>query len=496
MNPRFPTSMSNPATVLRTRPADLPESAVVISLFSTGQPPQVPPLPPLEKGALSFRGRVPAGLAFGTSGLRGLVTDITDLEAYVNTRGFLEYLRSSGAADRGALISVACDLRPSSDSPDRSILRAVARAISDAGFQVEVVGPLPTPALTYHALQQRRPSIMITGSHIPFDRNGIKFNKSTGEVLKSDEPGILRAVQKVRQEEYTRPEAGSLFAASGMFKPDAESFLTVGPTEARAEYLQRYLNFFPAHALQGLRIVFYQHSGVGRDLFVELLTHLGAEVIACGRSETFVPIDTEAIAQDKLDLLQSLADQARRQHGPIDAVISTDGDSDRPLVAGVDAAGKVRFFGGDLLGIVVAEFLNADVAVVPISANDAVDRWAEARGVTVVKTRIGSPFVIEAMQAAEARGGRRVVGWEANGGFLTGTAITRDGRALAALPTRDAALPILAALCAAKERGGSLVDRFAKLPRRFSKAGLIDEFPVAQSLALLQHFKQIGRAHV
>jgi len=36
----------------------------------------------------SFRGRQPEELAFGTSGLRGLVTDITDLEAYINTRGF------------------------------------------------------------------------------------------------------------------------------------------------------------------------------------------------------------------------------------------------------------------------------------------------------------------------------------------------------------------------------------------------------------------------
>ncbi len=39
-----------------------------------------------------FRGKNPTALAFGTSGLRGLVSDITDLEAYINTRGFLDYL--------------------------------------------------------------------------------------------------------------------------------------------------------------------------------------------------------------------------------------------------------------------------------------------------------------------------------------------------------------------------------------------------------------------
>jgi phosphomannomutase len=91
--------------------------------------------------------------------------------------------------------------------------------------------------------------------------------------------------------------------------------------------------------------------------------------------------------------LQSIADDAR-QFGRIDAIVSTDGDSDRPLVAGVDAlSGVVRFVGGDLLGIIVADWLvsrsavggvawcvttrhaqNAHSVAVPISSNDAVRR--------------------------------------------------------------------------------------------------------------------------
>ncbi|MFO1417827.1 MAG: hypothetical protein U1E83_04090 [Methylotetracoccus sp.] len=72
-------------------------------------------------------------------------------------------------------------------------------------------------------------------------------------------------------------------------------------------------------------------------------------------------------------------DEARAAHGRIDAVVSTDGDSDRPLILGVDADGtRLRFFGGDLVGMVTAEFLGADAAVVPISCNDAIDRGAVA----------------------------------------------------------------------------------------------------------------------
>ncbi len=139
-----------------------------------------------------FRGQQPTTLRFGTSGLRGLVTDITDLEAYINTRGFLGYLFESSDIERGQTVCLAGDLRPSSDSPERSIMRAVARAIEDAGLQVDNLGKIPTPALTCYAMHHDHPSVMVTGSHIPFDRNGIKFNRRSGEVLKQDEAGILR----------------------------------------------------------------------------------------------------------------------------------------------------------------------------------------------------------------------------------------------------------------------------------------------------------------
>src|SRR5258706_6478785 len=97
-----------------------------------------------KNGDPAFRGQHPAKLAFGTSGLRGLVTDITDLEAYINARGFLEFLREIGDVSPGQPVSLAGDLRPSSDSPERSIMRAVARAIVDAELVVDNLGQVPT----------------------------------------------------------------------------------------------------------------------------------------------------------------------------------------------------------------------------------------------------------------------------------------------------------------------------------------------------------------
>lgn len=434
----------------------------------------------------TFRGRTPTELAFGTSGLRGLVTDITDLEAYINTRGFLDYLFENNAVICGQEVFLGGDLRPSTNSPERSILRAVAKAVVDAPLTPVNLGPLPTPALTYQGLVQGRPSIMVTGSHIPFDRNGIKFNKPDGEVLKQDEKGILAAVAKIRATEYERGEQESLFDDAGWFKSGNHFEMPQESSAGTRNYLNRYLSALPPGCLKGLIVLFVQHSAVGRDLLPQLLSELGARVITAGRSETFVPVDTEALSTKMLEQFQGLADEAANSAGRLDAVVSTDGDSDRPLVLAPDEEGRLQFINGDLLGLLVASYLEADAIAVPISANDAIDRHFATSKVHITKTRIGSPHVIAAMKQLIHDGYRRVVGWEANGGFMTGLPMQLNGRELTALPTRDASLPIVAALQLINLKRRPLIDQVRALPKRFGAAGLIDQVPVATSRRMVE----------
>jgi phosphomannomutase len=154
---------------------------------------------------------------------------------------------------------------------------------------------------------------------------------------------------------------------------------------------------------------------------------------------------------------------------------------------------RVRFLSGDLLGLIVAEYLRADAAAVPISSNDAVERRLSERKVILEQTKIGSPYVVSALDRLRGAGTyERVVGWEANGGFLTGSDIALNKATLASLPTRDAMLPILANLFAAAEQGMSLPALWDRLPARFGRAGLIDNFPVAASQAILANLIPIG----
>ena len=441
----------------------------------------------------------PQPLKFGTSGRRGPVVHLTQLEIYINAVAELRYLQSlppgEGGIAAGDDFYFAYDLRPSSTTYVESeqgrgeICQAIVRAISDAGLRPVNLGDLPTPALTYFALIRGKASIMVTGSHIPFDRNGYKLNTSQGELLKHHEDPINQAVAELRERVYSQDFDESPFDEQGRFKA-GHSELPPVDSSARELYLERYTGFLAGQSLQGRRIVAYQHSAVGRDLLVELLSRFGAEVVPAGRSDTFVPIDTENIDAEQLVAIQKLADEAAAKHGAVWAVVSTDGDSDRPLILGVDS-GKARFFGGDLVGMIVAEYLGADAVVVPISCNDAIDRGSLA-AVLEPKTRIGSPYVIAAMEQARAKGRKAICGWEANGGFLVGSDIQRNGRLLKKLATRDAFLPVLCVLLAASERNSSLSGLFAELPKRFSRAALLKNFPRPVSLRILE-MKDLAR---
>ena len=403
-------------------------------------------------------------LKFGTSGLRDTVENMSDRECYINTRGFINFLKERGEIGKeDPSLAIGGDLRNSTPR----IMAAVARAVQDSGCHVISCGKLPSPALAYFAMKKGVPSIMVTGSHIPEDRNGIKFTKISGEVLKSDEQDILKNVAAVRNDEMKRPEVQKIFDEKGMFNSAENEPENAAEGEALSLYVRRYTDVFPKDSLSGLKIVFYQHSAVGRDIIGGILEGLGAEVIRVARSEKFVPVDTEKISTETLAFLKEWAGEYK----PF-ALFSTDGDSDRPLVA--DETGT--FIPGDKLGALVSLYLNPDFAAVPVSANDAVMSALAERGIKVMQTKIGSPYVVKAMiDEMSSSPSSKVVSWESNGGFLLGSDWQMPEGVLGALPTRDAVLPVIALLLLAKKAGIQVSEVIKNdLPARYTDAGVAD----------------------
>ncbi|MFN5825823.1 MAG: phosphomannomutase, partial [Rhodobacterales bacterium] len=316
---------------------------------------------------------------FGTSGLRGLVTELTPDLVRAHVAAFLR------ACPLGSGLFVARDLR---DSSPRIVADVIAAA-HGIGVDVTDCGAVPTPALALAAMGAGAAAVMVTGSHIPADRNGLKFYTPTGEITKTDESAILAVLGQ-----------GGRDAASGALRK----------ADAAGPYLQRYLRAFGPAALSGWRIGVWSQSAVGRDLLAQTLRALGAEVVEIGRSAQFIPIDTEGVGPDHRALLREAA-----VVGGLSAAVSTDGD--RPLV--VDEAGQI--VAGDVLGQITAIFLGAEVVVTPVSSNTGVQAMGFPRE---IRTRIDSPHVIAGMEAA---GQGRVVGYEANGGFLLGFDATGPG---------------------------------------------------------------------
>ncbi|MCF7847808.1 MAG: phosphomannomutase [Kiritimatiellales bacterium] len=403
-----------------------------------------------------------SGVKFGTSGARGLAVEMTDQVCYTYTKGFLQYLEETGELKKkGELVAVAGDLRPSTGR----IMAAVAKAASDMGYAPVNCGRIPSPAVALFGIENACPAIMVTGSHIPADRNGIKFNKCTGEILKFDEEQIREQVVEVDD---------SIFG-------DGEFELPEEDIDARIDYVRRYTKTFPEHCLSGKKIGIYQHSAVGRDTLIEIFSTLGADVTPLGFSETFVPVDTEAIREEDA----ALAREWSAENG-FDTIISTDGDSDRPLIS--DENGE--WLRGDVAGILAAKYLAADSVSTPVSCNTALEKcgwFADIR-----RTKIGSPFVVASMIDASFAGRKRVVGYEANGGFLINSDFPITGKSLRALPTRDAVLPVLCIILLSMRARQPISALLAGLPQRFTVSDRIQDFPTEESRRILERFEDVA----
>lgn len=386
-----------------------------------------------------------SGIKFGTSGARGLVVDFTPEVCIAFTVSFLDAMKKSFDFKR---VAVAMDNRPSSPT----MAETICATIKAYGYEVEFYGVLPTPALALQAMKDKIPSIMITGSHIPFDRNGIKFYTPLGEISKEDESDILNNLNEIISVSNNLPEAKST---------------------ATDNYLDRYSSYFGEKCLNGLKIGIYEHSSAGRDLYSKLFITLGAEVISLGRSDEFVPIDTEAVSQD---------DKAKGQEWSnkynFDAIFSTDGDGDRPLIA--DENGE--WLRGDIVGLLTSQILGIEALAVPVSCNTAIEKSGFFK--EVIRTKIGSPYVIEAFEQLKSY--KSFAGFEANGGFLLGSVVEKNGNILDALPTRDAVLPFMVLASHTVKENFPLSKLIEKLPQRFTSSDRIQNFPKANSLKLIE----------
>ncbi|MEO8118206.1 MAG: phosphoglucosamine mutase [Rhodoferax sp.] len=265
---------------------------------------------------------------------------------------------------------------------------ALESGFNSAGVDVVLLGPLPTPGVAYLTRTQRASlGVVISASHNPFADNGIKFFSAQGTKLSDS---WERDVESALDEAPVWADSASL-----------------GKTRRLDDAAGRYIEFCKSTfandlTLKGVKIVVDGAHGAAYQVAPKVFHELGAEVVAIGCSPDGLNINQEVGATHPQALVAAV-----EVHGA-DYGIALDGDADRLQL--VDAQGRL-FNGDEILYLMVKERLSRGgkvsskraSEVVPgvvgtLMTNMAVEIALRAKGIELVRAKVGDRYVLEELE--------------------------------------------------------------------------------------------------
>ncbi len=293
---------------------------------------------------------------------------------------------------------------------------ALESGFNSAGVDVVLLGPLPTPGVAYLTRAQRVSlGVVISASHNPFADNGIKFFSAQGTKL-SDAWEL--EVEAVLSQDPVWVDSVSL-----------------GKTRRLEDAAGRYIEFCKSTfgsdlSLRGRKIVVDAAHGAAYHIAPKVFHELGAEVIAIGCSPDGLNINHEVGANHPEALVQAVKDN----HA--DFGVALDGDADRLQL--VDSEGRL-FNGDELLYLIADERLGRDEhvpgVVGTLMTNMAVELALKARGVQLVRAKVGDRYVLEELEK-----NKWILGGEGSGHLLALDKHTTGDGLISALQVLQACL--------------------------------------------------------
>ncbi|MCR6496938.1 phosphoglucosamine mutase [Thermomonas sp. S9] len=373
---------------------------------------------------------------FGTDGIRGRVGEGAISADFVLRLGnAYGHALAAAARDRQEwrkpMVVIGKDTRIS----NYMFEAALEAGLVAAGVDVQLMGPMPTPAVAHLTHSMRADGgIVISASHNPHHDNGIKFFSAQGEKL--DDATELAIEAALEQPFRTVP--------SERLGKAVRTRDTVG------RYVEACKNSVPkGFQLGGMRIVVDCANGATYQLAPLVLRELDARVEAIGVEPNGVNIN-EGVGSTHPEALA-----ARVRESGVELGIAFDGDGDRVLF--VDAQGNVRD-GDDLLYVLACDWQASGRLRGPVvgtlMSNYGLEQALAARGIGFVRARVGDRYV---HQQLLAHGG--VLGGEASGHLLC----------LDRTSTGDGIVSALQVLEVLRRRGIGLaeaVQGLRKLPQR------------------------------
>ncbi len=335
--------------------------------------------------------------------------------------------------DRPHTILIGKDTRQSG----YMIETALTAGLCSMGIDVRLVGPLPTPGVSYIMRSLRADAaIMISASHNPYDDNGIKFFGPDCYKLPDDVENEIEELVTTDEIKDVRPTGTEIGRARRI-------------DDAVGRYIEYTKSTFPkGMRLDGLKIVCDGANGACYKAGPYTLAELGADVIAIGVE----PDGTNINAGCGSMFPENMRAKVIREKA--DLGIAFDGDGDRIIMTDEES----RLLDGNaLLAILGIDLLQRDAlpentVVTTIMANGGLDNALAPHGGKVLRTKVGDRYVVEAMRKAGM-----TLGGESSGHIImldhntTGDALItalqvlatmiRTGRSLSELAQQYEAMP-------------------------------------------------------
>ncbi len=312
---------------------------------------------------------------------------------------------------------------------------ALVAGFTSVGMDVIMTGPLPTPAIALLTREMRADlGVMISASHNPYQDNGIKLFGPDGFKLSDEAEAEIEALLEG--------------------DPDLVESERIGRArridDAHGRYIHAVKQSLSADTrFDGLKVVVDCANGAAYQVAPSAIWELGAEVIAIGVEPNGTNIN-DGVGSTSIETLQ-----ARVVEEGADIGIALDGDADRLIV--VDEKGAA--VDGDQIMALIATrmhekgLLTGGGVVATVMSNLGLERYLEAQGLTLERTKVGDRYVLERMK----QGGFNIGGEQSGHMILLDHATTGDGTV--------AALRVLASLVRSDIPASEMLHVFETVPQ-------------------------------
>ena len=320
---------------------------------------------PIKRTELSSLSTLRSDRKFGTDGIRGPVTSTMN-PLFVTKLGWAagSVLKEEGISK----VLIGKDTRISGYMFES----ALQAGFISAGMDVTMLGPLPTPGVSYLANSNNQVGLVISASHNLFEDNGIKFFNKDGQKFSNE---LERRIETKLTQDMVAVESINLGKASRM-------------NDAQGRYIEFCKSSFTNLDLNGLSILLDCANGATYSVAPKVFSELGANVDTIAASPDGININQNCGSTSPNTLKEAMV------RGSYDLGIAFDGDGDRILIVNSDGE---DLDGDDILYILSKTIPDDSGVVGTLMTNKALELYFQNEGIQFSRADVGDKYVLQSL---------------------------------------------------------------------------------------------------